>query len=138
MAYLTLTWAEVSPLIPNVAEDKGKILLEDVLARAIGIVPELGEDMSDPKAGVAKAVVRKAVVRWADSGSGGTVTKSQTAGPYNTSETYENRGDKPLFYNSEIEELKALFATYEVKKGKAFSINLVPEKPERSPYDFGW
>lgn len=125
MNYLTLEWEEVSPLIPNVPEAKGRILVEDVVARAKNLVPELEAQLTDSQVAVAKAVIRKAVARWADSGSGGVTTKSQTAGPYQTSETYEARGDRPLFYDSEIDELRAIFIGGDElgkSKSRAFSI----------------
>lgn len=140
MSYLNIEWSEVAPLVPNVSEDKGKILLEDVMARAIGLVPELANQLTDHQLAVAKAVIRKAVARWADSGTGGVVTKSQTAGPYQTSETYEGRGDRPLFYDSEIAELKAIFSPGDAlaKKSKAFSVAPVVRSSNPDPLNLGW
>lgn len=140
MNYLSLEWDEVRPLVPNVSDERGQILVEDVLARAVGLVPALGDKLTDTQIAVAKAVIRKAVARWADSGSGGMTTKSQTAGPFQTSETYEARGDRPLFYDSEIDELRNLFRVEgeDIKKGKAYSLDPVICATPVSPFDLGW
>ncbi|MFD9730901.1 hypothetical protein [Micrococcus luteus] len=140
MNYLSLEWDEVRPLVPNVSDERGQILVEDVLARALGLVPELGDKLTDTQIAVAKAVIRKAVARWADSGSGGVTTKSQTAGPYQTSETYEARGDRPLFYDSEIDELRSLFRVdgEDPNKAKAYSLGPVICATPVNPFDLGW
>ena len=140
MNYLSLEWDEVRPLVPNVSDERGQILVEDVLARALGLVPELGDKLTDTQIAVAKAVIRKAVARWADSGSGGVTTKSQTAGPFQTSETYEGRGDRPLFYDSEIDELRSLFRVdgEDPNKAKAYSLGPVICATPASPFDLGW
>lgn len=140
MNYLSLEWDEVRPLVPNVSDERGQILVEDVLARAVGLVPALGDKLTDAQIAVAKAVIRKAVARWADSGSGGVTTKSQTAGPFQTSETFEARGDRPLFYDSEIDELRNLFRVEgeDIKKGKAYSLDPVICATPANPFDLGW
>lgn len=139
MNYLTLEWEEVAPLVPNISPEKGKILVEDITARAKNLVPELSDKLSDDQRAVAKAVLRKALVRWADSGTGGITTRSQTAGPYQTSETYEARGDRPLFYDSEIAELRAIFFDGESLVGKkAFSIGPVVRNEPVNIFDLGW
>ena len=47
MNYLSLEWDEVRPLVPNISDERGQILVEDVLARALGLVPELGDKLTD-------------------------------------------------------------------------------------------
>lgn len=138
MNHLSIEWSEVAPLVPNVSEDKGRILVQDVMARAIGLVPDLAGELTDHQLAVAKAVIRKAVARWADSGSGGVTTKSQTAGPFQTSETFEARGDRPLLYDSEIDELRAVFAGEELPKRRAFSVAPVIRTETPSIFDLGW
>jgi len=137
--YLTIEWEEVAPLVPNVTEAKGRILLEDVMARAKNLVPELEDKLTESQNSVAKAIIRKAVARWADSGSGGVTTKSQTAGPYQTSETYEGRGDRPLFYDSEIAELRAIFTLDDVApKSKVFSVAPIIRNEPVDILSLGW
>ena len=63
MNYLSIEWSEVAPLVPNVSEEKGRILIQDVMARAIGLVPELAGGLTDQQLAVAKAVIRKAVAQ---------------------------------------------------------------------------
>lgn len=140
MNYLTIEWEEVAPLVPNVTEAKGRILLEDVMARAKNLVPELEDKLTESQNSVAKAVIRKAVARWADSGSGGVITKSQTTGPYQASETYEGRGDRPLLYDSEIAELKAIFSPEDAlpKKRKAFSVSPIIRNEPVDILNLGW
>lgn len=139
MSYLSMEWSEVAPLVPNITEERGQILLEDVMARAVGLVPELADSLSDPQLAVARAVIRKAVARWADSGSGGVTTKTRTTGPLQSSETYEARGDRPLFYDSEIAELKGIFTPDGVTaKKKAFSVSPVFVRNPADIFTIGW
>ena len=140
MPILNIETRDVKPLLPNVSDQRLSILIDDVFARAVGYVPSLGEDMSNQQVAIATAILRRVIVRLAESGSGGTTQKSISAGPYSQSETYETR-ERKLFYPDEIEELRSIFPDVYANhgSGKAFSIDLgVSRNTPLSPYDVGW
>lgn len=136
MAVPHLEVEDVKPLVSDtkITDAKIAIMIDDITARAVGLVPELDTDMTHSQEALARAVLRKAVVRWIESGSGGVSTKSQSAGPYSVQETYEARGDRPLFYDSEIAELKGIFP-HVYGRRKAFSVDLAVR---RRTYPQGW
>lgn len=121
----------------SISDAKLRIMIDDVVARAINIVPSLGHEVEPRQAAVAQAVLRKAIIRWIDSGSGGRTTHTQSAGPYSESMTYQNGGDRPIFYDSEIEELKALFPDIDGSSPKAASFDMA-KTDMHSPYYMGW
>lgn len=141
MAVPHLEVEDVKPLVSDakIADAKIRIMIDDITARAVGLVPELDTDMTYAQEALARAVLRKAVVRWIESGAGGISTRSEAAGPYSVQETYEARGDRPLFYDSEIAELKSIFPHVYNNKQKAYSINMVPNyRPAFNPEEVGW
>ena len=67
-----------------------------------------------------KSVLRAAILRWNDTGSGGVV--QQTAGPF--SQTVDNRSNKyGRFWPSELDQLRAVCTA--AVGGKAFSLSQV-------------
>lgn len=83
-------------------------LIEDSLATAVMHAPCLaGADLTDATAAAAKAILRAAVVRQAESGSG--ALQSETFGSH--SYTLDNRQQRTgAFWPSEIAQLQALCA----------------------------
>lgn len=124
MAYLELQYEDVQPLVPGESQAKVQIHIEDALARAMSLVPELSGEVTDAQASAAKAIIRRAVARTAEAGSGAVVTQSQSAGPLSHSQTVENKKAGQLFWANEVQELKALFTEDSPTKGKAFSIDM--------------
>lgn len=92
------------------------------------IAPE-GETVEDAALRVAKlaglkSILRGAILRWNEAGSGAFQTTSTQAGPFGQAQTYDTRQvRKGMFWPSEIEQLQGLCASGE--KGKAFSIDTV-------------
>lgn len=123
MTQLTLTVDDVKPLAPDASDEKLSILIEDIVARAKNLVPALAGDLTEDQAKAAKGVIRNAVARRADAGTGAVVTESNRTGDFSQSVTREGGREKPLFYQSEIDELRALFNDG-VKRAKAFSIDM--------------
>jgi len=71
------------------------------------------------KLAAVKAVLRGAILRWVDAGSGAVV--QQTTGPF--SATIQPQARRSLFWPSEIEQLQGVCATQET--GQAFAIDTV-------------
>jgi len=99
---------------------KAEAMIEDALAMAELVAPcILLEDFA--YAGAAKAILRGAILRWHDSGSG--VVSSQTAGPFaQVVDTRQAR--RSMFWPSEIEQLQSLFRVS--GKVRAFEVDLCP------------
>lgn len=118
MAAVTITVDDLLPFAPDIDEAKAAAMIEDALALAAVIAPcILDPEFENP--GAAKAILRGAVLRWNDSGSGAIV--SQAAGPFSqTVDTSNPR--KSLFWPSEIEQLQKLCGP----KAGAFAIDTAP------------
>lgn len=112
---------------------KASAMIDDAEAMAILTAPCLpdlnttpdGEAPSDlvrrmAKLAALKAILRSAILRWFDSGSG--AIQSQTAGPFGqVLDTRVQR--KAMFWPSEIEQLQGLCQSSE--SGKAFAVDTV-------------
>lgn len=89
-------------------------ILEGLNAKAARVAPCLSSTDPAPSAAQlaeAKLLLLGTVKRWADAGAGALTQKSQTAGPFNTSESYDTR--QRTGYNlwpSEITDLQAICA----------------------------
>lgn len=119
MAAVTITLDDLRVFAPDIDEAKAAAMIEDALALAAEVAPCILED-SFTKAAAAKAILRGAILRWNDSGTGAIV--SQAAGPF--SQTVDtSRERRSLFWPSEIEQLQKL-CTGSDPSG-AFSIDTV-------------
>lgn len=123
MTELLLTVEDVSPLVPDASAEKLEILIEDVLARARNLVPQLTGALSEDQAKAAKGIIRNAVARRADAGNGAVTTEANRTGDFSQSVTREGGRERPLFYQSELDELRALFNDG-LKRARAFSIDM--------------
>ncbi|WP_280331493.1 hypothetical protein [Nocardia wallacei] len=98
---------------------KATAMIEDAEAMAVLVAPCITNDGFVHTAAV-KAILRGAILRWNDSGSG--AVTSQTAGIFGqTIDTRQTR--KSLFWPSEIEQLQDLCT--ESGTGTAFNIDTV-------------
>lgn len=103
MVYVTL-----SDLVPfaTIEPAKAQMMIDDATAQAGLAAPCLVADpptITGAQVLAAKAVIRAAVLRWNDSGSG--AMQSQTAGPFGvTLDTRQQR--RGMFWPSEIEQLQ--------------------------------
>jgi hypothetical protein len=122
---VNLTFDDLTPFAPNISEEQAEAMIADALALAARIAPCL--DDADLEAGVAaaaKAVLRGAVLRWYESGSG--AYTQQQAGPFQI--TSDNRqGRKSMFWPSEISELAGLCSGTGTAR-KAFMVDMIPEE----------
>ena len=119
MAAVTITTDDLAPFA-DIEQAKADAMIEDALARAALIAPcILDDDFTQTAA--AKAIIRGAILRWNDAGTGGIV--QQTVGPFSeTVDTSQSR--RSLFWPSEIVELQRLCAS---SPDGAFTIDTAPK-----------
>jgi hypothetical protein len=100
---------------------KAAAMIEDAEAQATLTAPCLSDlAADDPKRSAVKSILRGAILRWDEAGSGA-VTQRQV-GPFGqTIDTRQQR--RSLFWPSEIEQLQGLCASGE--KAKAFAVDTV-------------
>lgn len=99
---------------------KAEAMIEDAEAMAKLSAPCLKDltTLSDDQKAAAKAILRGALLRWAEAGNGGVVTR--TAGPYSqTVDTSNPR--RNLFWPTEIGQFQDICA--DADAGKAFSFD---------------
>lgn len=120
MPAVTITVDDLRPFAPDIDEAKALAMIDDALALAARVAPcILSADFEHGAA--AKAVLRGALLRWNDTGTG--AVTSQTAGPF--SQTIDTRQQRrPLFWPSEIEQLQELCGGSE--SSGAFSLDTAP------------
>lgn len=98
--------------------EQAQAMVEDAVAMATAVAPCLADEAFEHR-GAAKAIVRRAILRWNAAGVSGTVTQ-QSAGPF--SETVSGGSSKGLFWPSEIADLQALCRKAGTAGGGAFTI----------------
>ena len=107
--------------LPN--DVKTFAMIDDAIAQALTVAPCLAAegDLTPQQQAAAKAVLRAALVRWHEAGSGAIVTHQQTAASFSDSETYDTSHQRRgAFWPSEITMLQAI-----CKSGrKAFTIDM--------------
>ncbi|QRY51734.1 hypothetical protein [Mycolicibacterium septicum] len=118
MAAPLLEVDDLTPFVPNLDEAKAEAMIADALALAARVAPCI-EDEDFEYAAAAKAVLRGAVLRWVDQGSG--VGPALVAGIFQATPQAQPR--RTLFYPSEISELQALCGG---GRGRAFMIDTTP------------
>lgn len=117
---VTLTINDLSPFAPNLDEAQAEAMIADALALAARVAPCILDDDFQYEA-AAKAVIRGAILRWVESGSG--VYRMQQAGPIQLV-TDNRQGRKTLFWPTEVDELRALCGLH--RQGAAFMIDPTP------------
>lgn len=112
-------WIEPEDLAPfaEIPQAKAEAMIADALAMAKLAAPCIADsDFAHPDA--ALAIIRGAILRWNDAGSGVRTQSSDTVGPFTFSESYLQPQRRALFWPSEIEQLKKLCA--DSSAGKAW------------------
>lgn len=103
----------------TIPADAAAAMIADAIAQAVLVAPCLDDDtLSEQHRAAARAVLRRAVLRWHETGITGSVT-TQAAGPFSQTVTTVQRGG--LFWPSEIEALQAICRSDGVP-GRAFTI----------------
>lgn len=119
MAAVSITTDDLAPFV-EIDPAKAQAMIEDALALAARVAPcILSADFAYPDA--AKAILRGAILRWNDAGSGAVTTNQ--AGPFGqTVDTSKAR--RSMFWPSEITDLQQLCS--EAQEAKAFSVDTAP------------
>lgn len=108
--------ADLTPFA-TIAEPKAEAMIEDAEAMAKEVAPCI-TDTAFTKQAAVKAILRAAILRWNDAGSGAKVTQA-ALGYSQTIDTSTSR--KGLFWPSEIEQLQKLCAPE--GGGKAYNVD---------------
>lgn len=109
-------------LAPFATIDPAKLeaMIEDATAIAVRVAPCLADTDDDGIVAAARAIIRGAILRWNDAGSG--AVTQQTAGPFtHTIDTTKLR--RGMFWPSEITDLQALCSA---ATRSAFTIDTAP------------
>lgn len=105
---LTIAVEDVLAFNSDLDVKQVELLLRDGLAMARMIAPCI-DDPDFAFVDAASAIIRGAVIRWAESGSGAVQSEQLTAGPFGQSTTFDTRQTRrSLFYPSEKTELEKL------------------------------
>lgn len=106
---VSLSIDDLTPFAPGISEEKAEAMITDALAMATLLAPCIAED-DFVYEDAAKAVIRGAILRWHDSGSG--ANASLTALGFSQSvDTRQPR--RTMFWPSEIEQLQKMCAAAE-------------------------
>jgi hypothetical protein len=119
MPAVSITVDDLAPFA-DIEEAKAEAMIEDALAMAVLHAPCItAEDFAYPDA--AKAVIRGAILRWHDSGTGA----SQQLTALGFSQAFDTRQQRRgMFWPSEIEQLEKLCKASTA--GHAFEVDLMP------------
>ena len=120
-----------------IAEAKAAAMIADAESMAIltapclpglttapeGETPE-AEALRLAKLNAVKAILRGAILRWDDAGSGAVQTAQEQMGPFGVQQTVTPQVRRSMFWPSEIEQLQGICSSGE--KGKAFTLDTAP------------
>lgn len=95
---------------------------ESLAALAASCITEDGFLADAFRTGAVKAILRGAVLRWEEAGSG--ATQTQVTGPF--SETTQHQARRGMFWPSEIEQLRNLCLAYRGGAEGAFTVDTAP------------
>ena len=113
---------DLKPFAPGLDPAQAAIMITDALALAAEVAPCI-TDSGFTKGAAAKAIIRGAILRWNDAGSGASVQLG--AGQFQqTIDTRQKR--RGMYWPSEITDLQKLCQT---GKGQAFTIDTYPPEP---------
>lgn len=114
-----LTPDDLAPFA-DIPSAKAQAMIDDAVAMAALVAPCINAaDFAN--ADVARAVIRGAILRWHEAGSGAAV--QQTAGPY--SQTIDNRQTRRgMFWPSEITQLQNLCGG--ASSSRSFEVDTMP------------
>ena len=97
---------DLLPFAPELTEEKAEAMIADAMASAFVAAPCLAEeDLDETHAAAAKAVIRGAILRWNEAGSGGS-SQLTALGFSQTIDTRQNR--RSVFWPSEITALQEI------------------------------
>ena len=117
---------DLSAFASDIPAAKADLMIDDAESLALLVAPCLDPDLedydlSDLRQNAVKAVLRAAILRWNDAGTG--AFQQQTTGPFGvTMDTRQAR--RGMFWPSEIEQLQEI-CRFGVDDGGAFNIDTV-------------
>lgn len=116
----------VDDLVPfaTIPEPKAQAMIDSALARAARVAPCIRDDtLSDDHAEAAKDIIRDAVLRRNEAGTG--ALASQSAGPF--AQTMDTRTPrKVLFWPSEIQELQSICSEHSDAEDLTGAFSITP------------
>ena len=121
-------YLEPEDLAPFVTIESAKAaeMIADAEAMAASVAPCLSDVnvvLSDTQRSVVKAILRRAVLRWNEVGTG--AVTQQSAGPFQQSLDTTRSAPKSLFWPSEIADLQAVCRDSDTTR-RAFSLDTTP------------
>lgn len=126
-----LTVADLQVFKPSLDPAKAAAMIEDASAMALGVAPCIATSDDPSVLARVKAVLRGAILRWEDSGSGAYTSRSLQMGPHGQTEVFDSRVHRSgLFWPDEITTLQGLCAS--AAAGGAFMIDLMPPASDES------
>ena len=132
MAAVTLEPADLAPFA-TIDSAKATAMIDDALALAARVAPCIN-DADFAYADAAKAILRGAILRWNEAGSG--AAQSVQSGPFAT--TIDTRTQRRgMFWPSEIQDLAGL-CTDNANAGKAFDVDTAPAGAGVYGVDYWW
>ena len=113
----------------TIDQAKATAMIEDAEAMALMAAPCLSGTLTDQQRKAAKAILRAAVLRWNDQGTG--ALQQESIGPYGS--TYDTRQQRRgLFWPSEIEALQTVCAT--TSSRMVFTVQTLPTCSPHLPW----
>lgn len=95
-------FAEIEPV-------KAAAMIEDAVAMAQLVAPCLRESLDPADQAAVKAILRGAIIRWHDAGSGAFTNQQASLGSASLADSYDNRQTrKAMFWPTEISQLQDL------------------------------
>jgi hypothetical protein len=119
-----LTVRDLTPFA-EIDAAKAEEMIADAEALAVLAAPCLGGDsLTEAQNAAVKAILRGALLRWNEAGSGALAGETVSTGPFSHGQTLDTRTPrKGMFWPSEITSLQSICSNSE--KGKAFSVDTV-------------
>ena len=120
---VTLELADLTPFAPGIDPDKAEIMIADAIALAARPAPcILGDELSDSDIAAVKAILRGAILRWNDQGTG--EQAQLTAGIFG----YNPKGNQrvSMLFPTEIQELAAICGNTVTDRRKAYMVDTLP------------
>lgn len=108
-------------------------ILAGLNAKALRVAPCLSDDPTPEQIAEARLLLLGTLKRWAEAGAGALTQRSQTAGPFNQSESYDTR--QRTGYNlwpSEISELQSICLSGSGDDG-AFMVDMTGSDGDTGP-----
>lgn len=124
MAAVTLAPEDLMPFA-DIDVTKATAMIEDAMALAARVAPCITTAQFE-HAAAAKAILRGAVLRWHEAGTGALTQRQESAGVFSRGESYDTRQTRRgMFWPSEITELQAL-CRVSSESPPAFTVDTTP------------